>query len=114
MAERRTCGGEEDVWWRGGHKVERRTCGGEENMWWRGEHVVERSTCGGENDMSGEKDIMSQEEEGKKVRGERGGADLCTGGHVERRSRRTGLWMKNLLREEQKTCLGVAGGQVWG
>jgi hypothetical protein len=31
--------------------VERRTCGGEEDMWWRGGHVIERRTCDGEEDM---------------------------------------------------------------
>jgi hypothetical protein len=40
---------------------------------------VERRTCGVEKDMFGEKDVMSQEDEGKKVYEERGG---------------TGLWVK--------------------
>jgi hypothetical protein len=32
VVERRTCSGEEDIRWRGGHVEERRTCGGEEDM----------------------------------------------------------------------------------
>ncbi len=44
--------------------------------------------------MSGEKDVMSQVEEGKKVLGERRDRSFSAGGHIERRGRRTGLWVQ--------------------